>query len=89
MPTVTALWPDAVPRVKFVHRVEPVAEAARRHHHIHEMREVFFEGPRALRRRDTQVIKIKFAPLYLCPFRRTCRRSQDWLNFNPFGSAII
>lgn len=39
---------DAVPSVKFVHGVQPVAETAERHNHIHEVREIFLDGLRAL-----------------------------------------
>ena len=38
MPAMTALRFDAVTGVKFVHRVQPVAEAAEWYDHIHMVR---------------------------------------------------
>ena len=48
MPAMTALRFDAVTGVKFVHRVQPVAEAAEWYDHIHMVREVFLDSLRAL-----------------------------------------
>jgi len=45
---MTALWLDAVSRVKFVHSVEPVTQATERHDNIHVVREVLLDSLCAL-----------------------------------------
>jgi len=39
-PELTTLWWNAVPRVKFVYRVQLILETARRHAHIYKVWEI-------------------------------------------------